>query len=134
MSSVTPLAAALIGAGGAVIGGVLTTSGQLLIERGRAIREHSATRERQARELRLAVRLVMEELAESTSLIEDAAKTRRYWIAPRRLPTGTWNKYRTEIADAIDSPLDWRLITTGYVYVIAMTSRTLRRSPYRPGR
>ena len=53
MSSVTPLAAALIGAGGAVVGGVLTTSGQLILERSRARREQAAKREREAREVRL---------------------------------------------------------------------------------
>jgi RNA-splicing ligase RtcB len=114
MSSVTPLAAALIGAGSAVFGGFSTTSGQLLIERGRAKRESAANEERQAQALRLAVRLVTEELAESTSLIEAAAKSRRYWVAPRQLPAATWREYRTDIAVAIESPLDWRFITSAY--------------------
>lgn len=114
MSSVTPLAAALIGAGGAVFGGVLTTSGQLLIESGRAKRERTANAEQQRRELRLAARLVMEELAEASALIASAAKSRRYWLGPRVLPTSTWNEYRTEIATAIEVPLDWRFITAAY--------------------
>lgn len=114
MNSVTPLAAALIGALGAVIGGILTASGQLLIDRGRAKREREGEDRRQARELRLAVRLVTEELAESFSLIEESAKSCRYWVAPRRLPTETWNQYRTDIASAIDSPAEWRYITMAY--------------------
>jgi hypothetical protein len=114
MSSVTPLAAALIGAGGVVFGGVLTTSGQLLIERGRAKRERQAEERRHARELRLAVRLVMEELAEALSLVEAAARSGRYWVGPRQLPTDTWNRYRTDIAAAIEASLDWRRITAAY--------------------
>lgn len=113
-SSVTPLAAALIGAGGAVFGGLLTTSGQLLIERGRAKRERQADERRQARELRLAVRLLTEELAESFSLVEESAKSRRYWLAPRQLPTATWSEYRTDIATAIESPAEWRYVTMAY--------------------
>ena len=113
-SSVTPLAAALIGAGGAVLGGFLTTSGQLLIERGRAKRERRAEADRAKRELRLAARLVMEELAESMVLIQKSARSRRYWVGPRALPTTTWNQYRTVIAAGIDSALDWRLVTAAY--------------------
>jgi hypothetical protein len=56
----------------------------------------------------------MEELAEAGSLIENAAKSSRYWPPPRQIPTSTWNQYRTDIAAAIDSPLDWRLITSAY--------------------
>lgn len=114
MSSVTPLAAALIGAGGAVFGGVLTTSGQLLIERQRSKRESEAGEQLRRREVRLAVRLVMEELAESMALIEGAARSRRYWVGPRQLPTATWNDYRTDIAVAIESALDWRRVTAAY--------------------
>ncbi len=114
MSSVTPLAAALIGAGGAVLGGMLTTSGQLLIERGRSERDRQADERRHAREVRLAVRLVIEELAESLALIEGAATSRRYWVGPRQLSTGTWNDYRTGIAAMIESAVDWRRVTAAY--------------------
>jgi hypothetical protein len=113
-SSVTPLAAALIGAGGAVFGGALTTSGQLLIERARGKREVMAEKRRHAREVRLAVRLVAEELAESMSLIEGASRTGRYWVGPRELPTSTWSAYQTTIAATIESPTAWRSITAAY--------------------
>ncbi len=56
----------------------------------------------------------MEELAESFSLIHDTARSRRYWLAPRQLPTNTWNDYRTDIATAIESPGDWYLITAAF--------------------
>ncbi len=54
------------------------------------------------------------ELAGAVALIENAAESRRYWVAPRGLPTTTWSEYKTEIAMAIDSALDWRLITSAY--------------------
>jgi hypothetical protein len=114
MSSVAPLVAAVIGAGGVVFGGVLTTSGQLIVERGRARRERDAGRQKELLELRLAARLVVEELAECAALIEKAAETGRYWRAPRQLPAGSWDEYRTDIAVALDSAAEWRKVTTAY--------------------
>jgi hypothetical protein len=105
---------ALVGVIGVAIGGVLTISGQLLAEGLRARRERTADERRQARELRLAARLVMEELAEAISLLQNAAKSSRYWPAPRQIPTSTWNQYRTHIGAAMDSPLHWRFITSAY--------------------
>jgi hypothetical protein len=105
---------ALIGVIGVGIGGVLTISGQLLTEGLRGKRERNAEERQEARELQLAARLVMEELAEAGSLIENAATSSRYWPAPRQIPTNTWNQYRTSIAAAINPPLHWRLITSTY--------------------
>jgi hypothetical protein len=97
-----------------VVGGVLTTCGTLLVDRGRAGRERRAEERAVARQVRLAVRLVVEELAESLKLIEEAAEGFRYWVGARQLPTDTWNHYRPEVAAAIESNLDWRQITEGY--------------------
>jgi hypothetical protein len=99
---------------GVALGGLLTISGQLLAEGLRGKRARKAEERREARELRLAVRLVMEELAEAGALIENAAKSSRYWRAPRQISADTWNQYRTDIAAAIDSPLHWRFITSAY--------------------
>ncbi len=96
------------------IGGLLTIGGSLLTDRARANREAEAEERTVARQVRLAARLVVEELAESLALIEEAAERRRYWVGARQLPTNTWNLYRTEIAAAIESNLDWRQITEGY--------------------
>jgi hypothetical protein len=105
---------ALIGLIGVAAGGLLTISGQLLTEHLRGKRERKAEERREARALRLAVRLVMEELAEASSLLQSAAKSFRYWPAPRQIPTNTWNQYRTDIAAAVESPVAWRFITSAY--------------------
>ncbi|WP_272473836.1 hypothetical protein [Baekduia alba] len=55
-----------------------------------------------------------EELAESYSLIQDAARGGRYWIAPRQLPTGTWAEYRTDVATTIEDAGGWFRITAAY--------------------
>jgi hypothetical protein len=99
---------------GVILGGLLTTGGALLLDFRRTRREEQAEKRAVARDVRLAARLVVEELAESLALIEEAADTRRYWAGSRQLPTETWNGYRTEIAAAIESNLDWRQITEGY--------------------
>jgi hypothetical protein len=56
----------------------------------------------------------MEELAEAASLIEGAARSGRYWPQPRALPTETWNQQRNVVAESIDAPLSWRMVTSAY--------------------
>jgi hypothetical protein len=111
---VSPLAVAALTAGAALLGSIIGILGQLAVEWFKARRQSESDHARAARELRLAGRLVMEELAEAMSLIQGAGKAWRYWVAPRRLPTDTWNQYRTDVAAAIESPLDWRFITSAY--------------------
>lgn len=110
----TSMDPAVIGAVSVAGGVVLSIGGQLLVDGRRSRREREAEAKRGTRQLRLAVRLVMEELADAAGLIENAARSRRYWPAPRELATTTWNEYKMEIAGAIDSALDWRSITSAY--------------------
>lgn len=105
---------ALIGVVGVASGVVLSTGGQILVDGLRSRRERDAQEKQDARELRQSVRLVTEELAEAKRMIEKAAKARRYWPSPRMMPTDTWNRHRSDIAAAIESPLYWRFITAAY--------------------
>jgi len=105
---------AVVGAGGVIVGAALTFCGQLINEGIRGRRERESEEKRDTKALRLAARLVMEELAEANTLIEQAARTGRYWRAPRQIPTETWNQYRTDLAIAIEVPLDWRIVTAAY--------------------
>jgi len=111
---ITPLAAALIGAGGVIIGGFLTTLSNVWIDARRAGREEAAATENSQRELRLAVRLVIEELADSEGLIRDAASSGHYWVASRVLSADVWTQHRTTLARNIESPLEWRIITAAF--------------------
>ena len=113
-AALSPLASALIPLGSVVVGGVLATGGQLVVERGRDERQREADAEARRRAIRTAVRLVVEELAESVALIEHAAETRRYWAGARQLPTNTWNNYRTDIAAALDASIDWKRVVEAY--------------------
>lgn len=106
-----PAVSSLIGVG---LGGAVSIGGSVLSDRLRGRREASAKDAADARSLRLAVRLVLEELAEASSLLESAARSWSYWPAPRTLPTSTWTEYKAEIASAVDGPLDWRIITSAY--------------------
>jgi hypothetical protein len=123
-----PAVFSLIGVG---LGATLSTGGSVFNDRLRSNREANAKGVADAKALRLAVRLVLEELAESGSLIEGAAKSRQYWPAPRKLPTATWDEYKTEIASAIEAPLDWRIITAAYDSVNSLnwTVEHRRRNP-----
>lgn len=99
---------------GVVVGGGLALLGQLSTETFRTRREKKAEERAEQRAKQLSVRLVMEELAEAQSLIFDAAESGFYWVAPRVLPTNTWNDYRTDIATVLDAPLSWRMVTAAY--------------------
>jgi len=105
---------AVIGAAGVLAGSAITMAGQFLNGEVQWRRERDAAQGREKRALRLSVRLVMEELAEALNLIEKAARSGRYWPMPREMPTGTWSEYRTDLAAAIDGPLDWRILTMAY--------------------
>jgi hypothetical protein len=110
---VDPVVGTLIGV---VVGGLSSTGGAVFLDSRKARRERKANEAAELSATRLAVRLVLEELAEASALIEDAAKpdSRRYWPQPRRLPTAVWNEYRVQIASVIESPLSWRNITSAY--------------------
>jgi hypothetical protein len=113
-AQLTPLAAALIGAGGVIIGGSLTTLSNVWLDGRRAEREALAARESDRRDLRLAVRLVIEELADSEQLVREAASAGQYWAAPRVLSADVWTQYRTVLAQSIESPFEWRVITLAF--------------------
>ena len=114
-NNVSAATAALIGAGGAIIGGGLTSGTQLLIESQRARRERRAARARDGTALRLATRLLIEELADNEALLRSAAKTWRYWSPERQLSTAVWSQYRGTLAQVIESPLSWRVITAAFM-------------------
>lgn len=106
-----PALAALLGALG---GAAVSTGNQVYLDwRGRHADDRAA-QERDKRALRLAARLVMEELADSQQLVADAGKSRRYWAAPRNLSTDVWGQYRTDIAALIEYPTEWRRITAAF--------------------
>jgi hypothetical protein len=108
--------AAVIGASGVILGGLITSGGTFLAERARARREDERETERAGRELTLVARLVMEELAEIRGAIEQAVASGRYWTAAgRRLPTTTWNEYREALARLLVSPDDWRYVANTYL-------------------
>lgn len=106
-----PALAALLGALG---GAAVSTGNQVYLDWRRRNADDRAARERDKRALRLAARLVMEELADSLQLVADAGRSRRYWAAPRNLSTDVWGQYRTDIAALIQYPTEWRRITAAF--------------------
>ena len=112
-ASVGPYGAALIAAGSAVVGGLLTAGSNVLIEDRR--RKHAAEVVRAAElvELRRATRLILAELAEITQTIRHVAQSRSAWPAERRLPSSAWSENRGVLAARM--PLvTWRWVCTAY--------------------
>lgn len=77
--TVGPIGAALIGAGGAIVGGSLTAGSNVLIENMRRRHARQDDAEHDERELRLAARLVFDEIAHCAAVLQMAAYGPGYW-------------------------------------------------------
>ena len=93
-ASVGPYGAALIGAVGAVIGGVLTSGSNLLIDHSRAKREAKVSAEEEQAELLQAGRPVLEELSEIDAALQQAIRSGYTWPADRLLQAFAWHVNR----------------------------------------
>lgn len=117
-AGIGPVTAALIGAGGAVIGGGLTSLGQLAADWRQASRHSAAEHKLRSIEWRQAVRLILEELRDAELLIREATAARRFWRPPRQLLTPNWQKYSPHLAAYLeDSPADsalWKCVASAF--------------------
>ena len=95
-------------------GGILTVGASVWLDSRRAKREDKARKAADKRELRLATRLIIEELADAMKLVEEAVRARTYWPAPRQLSTAVWTEYRATLAQHVESPWTWRVITIAF--------------------
>jgi hypothetical protein len=113
MGSVGPYAAALIAAGSAVVGGLLTAGSNLLIEERRRKHAVEAVQAGEQVELRRATRLILAELDEITLTIRHIARSRSGWSSDTRLPSSAWDEYGAVLAARV--PLStWRWIARAY--------------------
>jgi hypothetical protein len=111
--SVGAYAAALIAAGSAVVGGLLTAGSNLLIEGRRRKHQDEAARAHELVELRQATRLVLAELAEIVQTIRHVARSQRVWPRERRLPASAWEEYRAVLASGLPFST-WRWVSAAY--------------------
>jgi hypothetical protein len=107
-SGIGAIAAALIGAGGAVIGGTLTSGAQIWAERRQATQARQAQERQRTVEWRQAARLILEELADDELLIRQAVAARRFWERGRQLYTGHWGTYSPRLAAILGEEPDER--------------------------
>jgi hypothetical protein len=106
-SGIGPVAGALIGAGGALLGGGLASGTQVLLEWRRAKRQTKAEQRLRHVEWRQAARLILEELRVADLLLRQAVAARRYWEPPRQLSTANWTRYSPHLAAYVtDRPSD----------------------------
>jgi hypothetical protein len=113
--------AALIGAIGAVIGGVLTAGSNVLLEGSKA--RHGARSEARKgdREVRRAVRLVLDELVMCLALLAAYKETSESWPPeyPVRLPADQWKADRTTLADHLSDEC-WSALRRAYAEIYAL--------------
>ena len=110
----TTLAAAALGAAGVLVGGLVTSLTQVWVDGRRARRDEQREDERRTAELRLAVRLVVEELSDAEHMIREAARAGHYWSVDRQLSNAAWAEYRPTLAACIAGPADWRSIAPAF--------------------
>jgi len=111
---VLAVSTSVVGAAGVVVGVLLTSLTQVWGDSRRAKREDQRDADRNARELTLAVRLVVEELTEAERLIRDAVKAGRYWPADQSPSDTLWIEHRPVLATYVPGPADWFGITPAF--------------------
>lgn len=107
--SVGPVAAALIGAGGAIVGGGLAAGSTIFGEASRERRAAAREREASQRTTRRAVRLVADELFRSRQILINEKR-----IASERLfPLDHWEAQREVLAYGLPDS-DWDAVRKAY--------------------
>src|ERR1700691_2345395 len=111
----------VVGAAGVVVGVLLTSLTQVWVDSRRAKREEQRDSDRNARELTLAVRLVVEELTEAECLIREAVKVGHYWATDRSPSSALWIEHRPVLATYVPGPADWLGITPAFTELNRLT-------------
>ncbi|WP_157592502.1 hypothetical protein [Solirubrobacter soli] len=97
-ATVTPIQAALIGACGAIIGGLLTVTANLLLDSRKASRERATERRGTEREVRRASRLVADDLVDAAQALGAAINAEHYPPDNRLLRGSAWAEGRAVLA------------------------------------
>jgi hypothetical protein len=112
--SIGPAAAAVIGAGGALLGGVLAAGSNIWLESARAKRGLDLDNRRAEMELRRAARLVADELTHSVAVIAMAEGEGHWDEASRKeLKYNRWVAHQQALADHLPDE-DWLAVTGAY--------------------
>lgn len=126
-AQVGPVEAALIGACGALIGGLLTSSANVFTDWRRARRDREAERRRTERDLRRSARLVAEELADIALLLTSASDAERYGARDGVLRADAWERGREVLAAALDDEA-WASASVAYGHLRRLDSLIQQRA------
>ena len=107
------------------------------LERRRVSRDEARSQQQEGRELRRAARLVLEELGNRASEVEEAIANGHWWPAERQLSTAEWNKWREPLALLLDDSEAWDEIQLAFRDFDRLNwqhreERTAADSPSRP--
>lgn len=115
--SVSAVTAALIGAGGAVVGGVLTAGSNIALEGKRHKRDKLDREALERREVRRAARLVKAELDRCETALTTAKAADAWVLSPSDvLPVDCWETYRAVLASHL-SQVEFDLTAKAYVII-----------------
>jgi len=113
LAAVNPYWVAVIGLGGAVIGGFITAGSNLLIESTRRRHQHEDEDKRAEHEQRRAVRIVLAELEEIDYAIREVVESGVWGPAEKQLPAIAWAEHHETLAD-LDDAMAWTLVHNAY--------------------
>jgi hypothetical protein len=112
--SIGAYGAAFIASGGAVVGSMIATIPNAVLAHRRDRRDASIDHGRVASEIRLAARLIAQELEESAAQLVRRADGHTSADTRPSFPTAAWQLHRSTLASALESPADWRVLTHAY--------------------
>jgi hypothetical protein len=113
-ATVGPIAVSLVGAGGAIIGGAIASASNLLIETQRNKRAARQQETIDSQDLRVAARLVSDELDKCSIALQAAKETSGWRGSPKKiLPVDCWQQRGPVLARQL-SYEDWDLTREAY--------------------
>ena len=111
-SNITALEVASIGVVGVLLGSVISTAANVILAVRRERVEAQRDERNGASDLKIATRLISEELGIARAAVEDSFERKRW--SPTTLRTDAWQKYKSTVAsEATDQ--EWFELTIAYV-------------------
>jgi hypothetical protein len=114
--SVGPITAALIGAGGAIVGGGITSASNVALERGRAKRANDDAATARTREIRRVARLVISELDLVRAHLAAALEAETWQDPKAHFSVKCWNELKSALAAELPEDA-WEAVMDAYIMI-----------------
>lgn len=107
---------AIFGLVGVIVGGFITAYSSYLLDRRREQVDRQKESHNRATKLKMAARLIDDELARGQAAAKIAFENRHWWNPDEQLLTGAWQQYREFIAPEV-SQAAWHAVSIAIIAV-----------------